>query len=245
MHNEPTKTIDEGETTPRAKRFTSIFRFKLRTLLFVFVVVSAFIGWYAHLSLTQRWAVDQIAEHGGGYIYDFERDWQATLNDGSNTSHFWHDPPPPGPKWLVNAFGVDFFASVVSVEIVDPKDVALIKNFRKLERLKLRFKGSCDLSLLATHREIVELRISLVTVDSLEFTKEMNNLKYLYLYGTDISSLKGIGELDLEYLSIGRTGITDLTPLFSLKGLKLAEIMNTPVSQNEISKLKEKFPNIQ
>ncbi len=90
------------------------FQFGIRSLLMLAVVVAVLCGWFVSERIEterQRQAVSQI--DGGSVVYDYERD--ALGNE------IIPRPKPPGPAWLRNLVGEDFFARVVGVHFRMPR----------------------------------------------------------------------------------------------------------------------------
>ena len=61
----------------RTPRF---FRYSLRTMLVVVLVLSVWLGYYANRAARQRRAVDEIRELGGQVFYDYERDENGSMS---------------------------------------------------------------------------------------------------------------------------------------------------------------------
>ena len=89
--------------TTRSKRRR--FRFSLRTLLVVFLVLGLGLGWFAYKmrqAERQRRAVEGIEEVGGRVWYDYELEAHQRGKA----------PEPPAPAWLRELIGDDLFADV-------------------------------------------------------------------------------------------------------------------------------------
>ena len=87
------------------------FQFGIRSLLIFTLVVALPFSWLAvevKAAREQKAAVDEIARLDGRMSYDWEVD--ANLKFVSNAE-------PPGPEWLRNLLGVDFFAHVLCVNL--------------------------------------------------------------------------------------------------------------------------------
>src|SRR4051794_14492552 len=82
-------------------------QFSLRTLL---IVISLFAGWLAvqvNRAHRSQAAIAAIRQFGGQVQYDYE-----TGADGLPVKNAL----PPGPAWLRNLIGVEYFANVKAVE---------------------------------------------------------------------------------------------------------------------------------
>lgn len=104
--------------------------------------------------------------------------------------------------------------------------VEFLKNGNGLELLYIEYQSELDYSVIS----------------------ECKKLKALSLYGSDISELKGIGDLDkLSTLNIARTNISQAEDILKLKNLKYLNITETPLAENEeqVELIQNKFPEIE
>jgi len=93
-----------NETSTPCRRW---FGCKRRTLLVVFVAGIGMI-WFAvwmEKARRQKAVVDEIVKRGGRVFYDWEHDRSRS--------------EPPGPAWLRNLLGANFFARVAEVNLDD------------------------------------------------------------------------------------------------------------------------------
>ncbi len=112
------------------------FQFSIRSLLVLVVVVSIPCSWLAvemREAEMQRRAVEELQNVGGTVGY----------SDNSNPSMIWFNGPPPGPGWLRNLLGDDFFANVTDVSFVfgDTTD-AVLANCKDLNQLQTLWLGA-------------------------------------------------------------------------------------------------------
>jgi hypothetical protein len=71
----------------------------------------------------------------------------------------------------------------------------------------------------------------------------LKKLKKLTIIGASFDEISFVSSLEkLNFLSLRYNNIVDLSPLYNLTNLRYLEISNNPVSNYEISKLKEKLP---
>ena len=86
------------------------------------------------------------------------------------------NPDPPGPDWLCELIGVDYFATVTSVGMngVQAKDLSSLATLTKLRFLSAGFNSIADLAPLAqlTNLEILQLDNTQVRFDSFGETHE-------------------------------------------------------------------------
>src|ERR1700722_15259159 len=76
----------------------------VRSLMVLVLIVDGNLGWFIHRATVQRDAVRAIEAAGGTVRYDFQQ-----------TPSFLTPSKLPGPKWLLDLIGIDFFANVTSV----------------------------------------------------------------------------------------------------------------------------------
>ncbi len=109
------------------------FQYSLRSLLVLMVLVSIGMSWFAvkmQRARKQKEAVEAIKKLGGEIQYDYE------VRQAGNPL----PRVPPGPAWLRNLLGDDFFASAVGVFFppsVTDAGLEHLKGLRQLQRLGL------------------------------------------------------------------------------------------------------------
>ena len=149
------------------------FRFSLRTLLIVVVLLSVALGWFAlkmREAERQRQAVEAISEAHGWFYYDYELDESGRLMQGQER---------PAPAWLRKLVGDDFFADVVRVSLPYRRrvDDVFLKRLMALTGLRsLRLSGTQ------------------VTDEGLKHLEGLTKLEHLELDGTEVTD-EGIEEL--------------------------------------------------
>src|SRR6185295_9519114 len=87
------------------------FRFSLRTLLVLVTIACVGFGWLGmkmRQAERQRQAIEAIQALGGAVFYDYERDFNEIFNPS---------PTPPGPEWIRDFLGDNFFAEVTAVNL--------------------------------------------------------------------------------------------------------------------------------
>ena len=189
---------------PASRTWMRYLRFSVRTMIVLVLVIGAAMGWVVHRARVQRDAVAAIRKAGGSIWYD----WQFKGNS--------HTPngEPRGPRWLVEALGVDYFGYVAVVsgtELFSDHELVLVESLGHLERLMLY--GSS------------------VTDAGLAHVRDLRNLEYLWLNGTragdaGLAYLKRLTRL--KVLSLDKTWVTDaglanLRGLIDLESLGLAD----------------------
>ena len=169
------------------------FQFSLRTLLIFTVIIAVGAGWFGkriEQKRKQREAAEAIVRLGGDCSYDYDTVMGVT---------------PPGPEWLRNLLGEDFFCgNAVTVSLshgTNVSDTALV-NLAALPRLQIldlnnthvTDAGLIQLKGLAT-LEGLGLGATQVTDAGLKYLKRLPQLKTLYLRDTKITDA---GAIDLE-----------------------------------------------
>ena len=102
------------EEKPRKRR---PFQFSLRTMLIVTAILAVLLAWGTHGARQQRSSVVAIYAAGGLVFYE--------------------KPNQRWPEWLISTIGVDYFSSVVHVELIDtPITAQLSEHIKSLTKLK-------------------------------------------------------------------------------------------------------------
>jgi Leucine-rich repeat (LRR) protein len=207
MHTEPPRA-----ESPKHKR--RWFQFSLRSVM-VFTMVCAIPCAWLNRKIDRKrkeWeAVEAIVKLGGQAHYDYQR-----FTDGK----------PPGPAWLRNLLGENFFSEVDVVNLLDARGLPL----DRLDEL--------------TQLREVDLRRTRTTDAGLAHLKGLIRLEALDLQRTEISdaglvNLEGL--TNLEALCLSHTHITD-AGLASLKGLtrlQMLDLQSTEVSDSGLINLAE------
>src|SRR5262245_63470489 len=96
-----------------ARMKTRWFRFSLRTLLLLIAALCVWLGIQVNAAHRQKEAVAAITKAGGTVIYDYQN---LQLVDRAGIT--WDDSRlPPGPAWLRQRIGDDYFRTVVDVSL--------------------------------------------------------------------------------------------------------------------------------
>ena len=131
MTTEPTK--------PKPRR--RWWQYSLRTFFVLLTVFCVWLGWTVHRANEQRKVVEWVKEMGGVVRYYYE------FADG----HFINDAKPPGPKWLRDFLGANYFQTVTVVDLYDTQvsDLTPLAGLKSLEFLGLQSTNVSVLSPLA------------------------------------------------------------------------------------------------
>ena len=134
---------------PKPKR--RFLRFTLRSLLLLMQIVCLALGWKVEKARKQREAVNWVQECGEHVFYDYE------LDDARKRVP---NPQPPGPKWLRELLGIDFFDDVVSVAFDQMTDVTPLAGLTSLESLVLEGTQVSDVTPLTGLKNLKELHVN-------------------------------------------------------------------------------------
>ena len=216
-----------------------LFRFSLRTLLVLVTTLSVWFGWHVHSARMQEEAVRAIQDYGGWVRYDFQ------FPSGSFS---YKDFDPNGesgvPKWLLDRLGLDFFHSVVQVNLNysedsgkreenhNPTDEAL-QHLPKLPSLRVLLLSDTQAS-DASMRHLAKLMrlerlfmwdVSQVSDAGVEHLRHLSNLSTVHISNSQITD-KSVDVLTrcakIERLSLQGNRFTDRTFEYAsrLHGLK-------------------------
>ena len=180
----------------------------LRALMLVVLLVGGTLGWLAYEARVQREAVATIKKAGGFVLYD----WEAKLGEGPAGK-------PPGPRWLVDWIGIDYFATIDRVDLrswdVDVDSVwRAVDRLGKIRGLSLSFPYCCNGN-LAHVTQLTSLRELIVVASEerdLANLRDLVHLEQLVIAGggiTDAGLAHLRGLVRLKYLKVGGPGITD------------------------------------
>jgi hypothetical protein len=196
---------------PRRRR---LFRFSLRTLLVVLTALCLLLGYKVRHVQQQQAAVAWVQQMHGVVTYDFE-----VNGSGAPVPY----AQPPGPNWLRQLIGVDYFASVVGVNLTNP----LVN----------------DVTPLATLLSLKELCVQNTAVSDLSPLAKLTRLERLRLISTPVTDVSMVPTLTkLRALRLGYCRITSLSALTRVRELKKLELHEVPVEDREIAELHKALP---
>ena len=137
-------------TATATKSKCRLLRFSLRTLLVCMLIVCVTLGtlgWKVQRAKKQRAAVAWVQKLGGEVIYNYVKGEAKSVQ--------------PGPKWLRELLGVDFFDEVVYVVIQNEQlsDVTPLAGLPSLTRLNLKDTQVKDVTPLARLMSLTHLNL--------------------------------------------------------------------------------------
>ena len=164
------------------------FRYSLRTMLVVVLVLSVWLGWMANRAAKQRRAVALVKELGGSVTYDCQA--RFTTTGGSrrnlvvNTGEMTIYEPPPEDDLLHKYIGHDWFHDVGHVVLVgtDVTD-------EQLEQVVDGLPNIVQLTLINC----------CITDAGLEHLALLKKLETVFLHGTSVTD-DGIARLERQSL---------------------------------------------
>jgi len=171
----------------------------LRTLLVLFTLLAIWVGIIANRARQQRRIVNALSQYPNAMImYDYQWD----LSAGGEIPKARPLSPPPGPLWLRNWLGDEYFVTVIGVFLTGDWN----RNSDQPARATLEPIG--DLPSL----RVLSLEKSSITDADLAAIAGQTNLTYLWLDDTAISDA-GLVHLrrmrKLKYLYIRNSNVTD------------------------------------
>ena len=214
MTTDAIKPIDEQPTKSRRRWF----RFSLRSMLLLVVVIAIPLAWKVNRARNQRAVVAELRKLNAqiDYYHGYEHYYEMEATKG--VQRF---VPPPGGKWLHDLLGREYFVEVIQVTVDGPQvtddTLALIAKLPYVKYVSLNSAtGITDIGLAHLARmhnlEGVTLFSNRITDTGVVHLTGLTQLKILWAGGwiTD-SSLEHISKLEgLERLKIdGATRITD------------------------------------
>ena len=163
-------------------------RFGLRTLLLLTTVLAVWLGIHLQRTKAQREAVDAIQKYGGWVRYDYQFPSGAYAD-----SDYKGKALPLVPAYLIQLLGIDFFCSVVQVNLNYSEDSgARLENHNQSDAALQHLPNLPNLRVLL-------LSDGQATDDSLRYVGKLKRLETLYMW--DVAKVGDTGVAHLAYLS--------------------------------------------
>ena len=162
------------------KRRRRWWQYSLRTLFVLLTVFGVWLAWVVHRASEQRKAVEWVENMGGVVRYDYEFDDEGHLID---------DGKSPGPKWLVELVGVDYFQEVIGVDLpyTQVNDLTPLVGLKSLRHLGLYNTPVRNVTPLAELMSLEFLVLNSTQVDDPTPLAKLTGLQELYLANTPVS----------------------------------------------------------
>jgi hypothetical protein len=227
------------------------FRFTIRSLLAMMVVVAIPCSWMAvamQNAERQRRAVEAISKSGGSVAYDFELEVDRIIARLEGAS-----AKPPEPRRLSELLGNGFFADVDAIYLVGARmtDIGMtcLKPLLQITYVDLRKTDISDAGLTnldgLSQLETLDFRETRVKGAGLEGLKGLRRLRQLYLGRTPtndagllaVGSLIQLRNLDLQFTKITDVGLEHLKPLSELTNLDIAHTAVTDAGLEHLAGL--------
>jgi hypothetical protein len=255
-------------------------RFSLRTMFVLVTILGVWIGWQASAARQQKHVVTAILNAGGSVNYDYQLkpwsafpSWTGTLSlqqqrqqqqksqvlqqlSGPADGYFDSEAIPPGPKWLREKIGDDYFCNAICLRMSCPSQnppppanyptpAAAKFNFDeldKLPRLNALALFNYDrldekLDVLARLPELEALNFSNSNFNGSALAKLPNpeRIRTLTLTRSDVDDaalqcigrMTGLRELDLCGTRVTDAGLIQLRNLAELRRLDLRDTLIT------------------
>jgi Leucine-rich repeat (LRR) protein len=232
----------------------------LRVLMLLVLVIGGGQGWWSYRARVQRQAVAEIEAAGGRVLYD----WRAPKD--VCTSLYDSTLPPPWPRWLVKAVGIDYLANASRVSpgssensVFDDRVLGddLMKRTARLgliRSLVLQQPFSGYFPCRVTDSGLVHLRelgrledlqirgAPGITDAGLVHLEGLTRLRQLVLdetsvQGHGLKSLAGLTRLELLHISCAPTDL-DIAPLGDLVSLRCLVLSSTRLTDRGLARLK-------
>lgn len=228
------------DSKDQKRRWRPRLRFSLRTLMIAMTVVCVFLGYRVHRARVQRDAVAVLNEASVSLEYDW---WLAGLDS------------PPGPDWIMELIGREYFQEVESAEVYDFEwsgEESVFDQLARLPRLK-RVEFYCDfdrrhLEKLTGLKHLERLTLNFypasITDSTMACLGRLHALKSLNLSQAEITSA-GVQHLaglnNLETLDLSETRITDddLVYVGRLRALRKLNLDDTDITDAGLAHLSE------
>ncbi len=154
------------------------------------VVVSVVLAFVVKRAHSQKEAITWATRTGGYVFYSFEVDSQDRLiGHFDSNNQFLTDATPPGPAWIRDWIGVDYFAPIIAVhvrgEAVD--DLSPVTSLSDLQGINILRTNISDLSPLSTLTNLKLVWIKDSPVQDLKPLAQLTNLDRLMLFNTKVT----------------------------------------------------------
>jgi Leucine-rich repeat (LRR) protein len=129
--------------------------------------------------------------------------------------------------------------------IIREKDIELELRQKNVEHSKEVLEKLSEVLPQLTSLEVISMGRD-VTIENLNFLKDVKGLKIVYIYDNSIKDISALSELkELEYVGLENNEVEDITPLLGLKKVECINIIGNPVCEDkeQMELLKMVFPD--
>ncbi len=235
------------DTKPRRRWFA----YSVRTLLLLITVVAIWLGVQVDRAHRQRslLAVIQKANGQPSYDYQFDANWMGV----------W-DPKPPGPEWLRNLIGVEYFSNITGAFYwhATDDDIKPLCGYDSIRSINFLLDNNSHvtdegLKYLAALPSLEDLAVQGskdLTDNGLKYFASLKHLKSLALCYSNVTDagLKRLSALhQLGWLWLTGTQVTDagLQHLKTLDHLEMLILNETQVTKGGVADLQKALPHCQ
>ncbi len=170
----------------------------LRSLLVLFTLLAVWMGIIANRAREQRRIVAALSQYPGAMIlYDHEWD----LSAGGEIPKRRPLGPPPGPPWLRNRLGDEYFVTVIGLFLTGNWDqkspgpdrgaLELLRDLPRLRVLSLEKSSitDADLAAIADQTDLIYLWLDDTAISDagLVHLRRMRRLKFLYIRNSNVT----------------------------------------------------------
>jgi hypothetical protein len=230
-----------------------IIRFGLRTLLIAITLLGVWLGLRVNQARRNRQAIDAARTMGGfvEYAHQFPKGQWGGRRD--------RKAQPPGPAWLRERIGDEYFVSVVglqfTVESLTDADLEKLSPLTDLDFLSFqtrqpqRITGSGLAHLSRLHKlRSLDLTCQPIADDALRHLRSLKSLEFVCLHDTKVTDAGMVHLRELPKLKcvvVSATGVTDLglSHLCSLPTLTSVVARSTKITDAGVEKFNATSPS--
>ena len=210
------------------------YRVSLRTFLLVMCVASVVLGQFIVRAKRQQAAVRECIELGGEAVYQTQYNFNK---------HDWGGPSP-ATRWYESEWVRDYLTSVVMLSVNSEHfDASHLRSLPHLDRLSLFNAQQSEIEDVGRLSKLKVLQLQGQNVSDLGPLCELHQLEQIGLVDVGASDISFLSRLDsLQSVAIVGCQIENFESLAKLKKLLAITISRTPISDEQIAKLRRELP---
>ncbi len=209
---------------PRTSRKRSLLIGSMLILLACLAAGGVIVGNNLSGANQQRKVIQWLSENRGQGLYRFQERVHGsyelkTVDDG----RFRHEAAeegeaqieyqPPGPDWLRDRLGIDYFDDIIVVTAypeAEMRDISPLADLPHLETLTIEQSFVGDLTPLANLKQLRCLSLIQCQINDVSPLAELTNLKYLILAYNPVNDVKPLhGLKQLQFLFLNETNVSE------------------------------------